>query len=386
VLGLTADMGRAISVFVVGPLAPPVHGASAVTRKVVDILRTAGADVAECDTSPNIKSRGWRWHFNRLRAYGRCYRTILASKRGQCVYVSLSGGAGLFYDFIVVAIARLRAHVTIFHHHSFTYIDRWRLFFSMLVKIAPPRQVHVVLCPQMQRGITRRYACDGKFITVSNLCFLPQMSAAIDARHALRKIGFLSNLSMDKGIDRFLDLASELSSQPDVEVHFAGPFADAVTESYVRNRLKDLPNVTYHGPLFGEAKQHFYRLIDLFVFLSRYANEAEPLVLYEAMLAGLPVAITARGCACDVIDSRMAIVVDNEGQSLDPIVNRIREWRADAGAFQRASIAATERVKTLQNMQGSQIADFLAAFGLREPAPSVGGQTNIKSQISNADT
>jgi hypothetical protein len=82
----------------------------------------------------------------------------------------------------------------------------------------------------------------------------------------------------------------------------------------------------------------------------------------------------------------MAIVVDNEGQSLDPIVNRIREWRADAGAFQRASIAATERVKTLQNMQGSQIADFLAAFGLREPAPSVGGQTNIKSQISNADT
>jgi glycosyltransferase involved in cell wall biosynthesis len=169
---------------------------------------------------------------------------------------------------------------------------------------------------------------------------------------------------LTKGIDRFLDLAAELASVPDLEVHIAGPFADRETQALVERQVALLPNITYHGPLFGNDKQQFYELIDMFVFLSRYPNEAEPLVIYEAMAAGLPVAVTNRGCMCELLGRPMTIVVDSEARDVAPIVSQIKSWKADPDAFTRASGAAMDHIFALDDKRKNQIADFLAVFGL----------------------
>jgi glycosyltransferase involved in cell wall biosynthesis len=351
-------------VIAVGPLPPPVHGASVMTRIVTDLLSRAGADIVACNISPAAKFRGWRWHWSRIAAYVRCYRTVFASQRGAIVYLSLSGGAGLIYDLVVVLLARIKAFPVVFHHHSFAYLDRPQSIFSLLLKVAPTNHLHVVLCAGMQRKLASRYGQKFRFVQVSNASFFDRPAQDAVTRHELRKIGFLSNLAMNKGVDRFLDLAAELASVSDLEVHIAGPFADAETQAHVEQRLAALPNVTCHGPLFGAGKQRFYDSIDMFVFLSRYPNEAEPLVIYEAMAAGLPVAVTGRGCLCELQGAPMAVVVDRDARDLAPLVSRIKSWKADPDAYTRASQAAIEKFSALDARRKTQIAEFLAAFGL----------------------
>jgi len=349
-------------VVVVGPFPPPVHGAAVMTEAVTERLCAAGAAVTRCNISPTAKTRGWRWHLSRMRAYGRCYAQILGMSKNATLYISLSGGAGLAYDLIGVMLARWKASTVVFHHHSFNYVDRWRLIFALLLRVGAANQVHAVLCGEMERKMRVQYACVRKFVQVSNGGILRLEARCTRERYELRNIGFLSNLAMTKGVDRFLDLAAALAADAGLKAHVAGPFADAQTQAYVESRLKSLPNVTYHGPLYGEDKQRFYDRIDFFVFLSRYPNEAEPLVVYEAMAAGLPVAVTGRGCLCELVGS--AVMVDREGQDLAPIIQQIASWRADPEAYRSASLASAERFRALRRAWKTQAETFLGVFGL----------------------
>jgi glycosyltransferase involved in cell wall biosynthesis len=355
-------------VYAIGPLPPPVHGASVITKNVIDLLQSSGVSVVALNTSPTSSRRNWQWHASRVAAYLRCCRALLAAPRGAKVYLSLSGGSGLAYDLLIVIIARLKAHQLVFHHHSYAYIDRWRPAFAALLRAAPPGQIHVVLCRDMQTGLEQRYRRTLNAVPVSNLSFVMQDAPRFVSRIGIRRIGFLSNIAMDKGIDRFLDLAERVAAIG-VEVHIAGPFADSEVKAYVESRMRSLGNVVNHGPVFGADKQRFYREIDLFVLLSRYANEAEPLVVYEAMAAGLPVAVTARGCLCELADKPHVVVHDREGADLAPLVTRIADWRADPKAYQSASLAAIDHVNALRQERAAQLAAFLATL-----APDASGR------------
>ncbi len=350
-------------VFVVGPLPPPVHGASVITRSVIALLKSAGASIVECDISPSVTVRGWKWHLSRMRAYGRTLRQIIAGRVGSVVYIALSGGNGLFYDLLAVLATRLRGHRLVLHHHSFDYVDRSRAVFSLLLRLAPKDHVHVVLCRDMGRKLSSRYRMDLDCVHVSNLCFFPPDAHAAKPRSALRKIGFLSNISRDKGIDRFLDVAERFVG--DLEFHVAGPFADDATRIYVEQRFQRLPNVTCHGPLFGTQKQAFYDAIDLFVFLSRYSNEAEPLVIYEALAAGLPVVATARGCLCEMVDPAGAVLIDRNGDDLETVVRRVREWTETPAAYAMACAASREHLVRLHDQRDRHLREFLMIFDPR---------------------
>ncbi len=286
------------------------------------------------------------------------------------MYIALSGGNGLFYDLLIVLSVRLRAHRLLLHHHSFDYVDRDRLVLSLLLLIAPRDHVHLVLCQDMAKKLRARYRRELLCIHVSNFCFFPAGSIAAHERSELRRIGFLSNIALDKGIDRFLDLAGRLVGRDDIEFHIAGPFANEAARTYVERRLAELPNVTCHGPLYGEQKQKFYDFIDLFVFLSRYSNEAEPLVVYEAMSAGLPVVTTARGCLCEMVGPDGAIVIDRNGDDIETVVRRITEWKDAPHSYAKACAASARHLGWLEEARGEHLDALLAAFGPGLATPS----------------
>lgn len=349
-------------IFVVGPLPPPVHGASVITRAVTSLLTSAGAAVVECNISPTARTRGWRWHLSRVRAYLRTLRTILAGPFRSTVYASLSGGNGLFYDLLVVTAARVRGHRVVLHHHSYDYVDRRRGVLALMLRIAPPDHTHLVLCHDMGRKLRSLYGAKLHCVRISNLCFFPAQPQHPEPRSRFTRIGYLSYVSRDKGIDRFLDVAARFEGDADVAFDLAGPYTDETERQYVEQRLAGLGNVTYHGPLYGDAKEAFYRRIDAFMLLSRYSNEAEPLVVYEAMSAGLPVVVTSRGCLCEMVDPNDAVILDRNGADIEPAVQRIRQWKESAADYQRASAASLRLLAQFEGSRGQTQATLLAVF------------------------
>ena len=348
-------------VFVVGPLPPPVQGASVITQQVIELLQSRAVDVVAVNVSPTVLTRNWRWHASRASAYLRCCCTLMRAPRRSKVYLSLSGGYGLAYDSLVAMITRLKAHHLTLHHHSFNYITRWRWAFACLLRAAPSHQTHIVLCKEMQVGIERRYRRRLTAVPASNFNFFRDETEQPAPRSELRRVGFLSNITMEKGIDRFLDLAEQLAASG-IEAHIAGPVAAPELKAYIEERMRALGNVKYLGPLFGPEKHEFYRNIDLFVLPSRYVNEAEPLVVYEAMAAGLPVAVTARGCLCEFADKPFVIVMDRDAADLGPVVLRVEQWIKDRPLFEQASIAVLEHMKAMREDRSPQLGALLSAI------------------------
>ena len=87
-------------IYLIGPVPPPVHGASIVTARAAEMLAERGIPHLRFSTSPRLGSRGGAYHLSRIAAYLRSARFVFGPETsgGAVVYLSLAGGLGLFYD------------------------------------------------------------------------------------------------------------------------------------------------------------------------------------------------------------------------------------------------------------------------------------------------
>lgn len=118
-------------------------------------------------------------------------------------------------------------------------------------------------------------------------------------------IAFLSNFIRSKGIlDLIAALAIVKQRGNKFGVTLIGKESD-VTMSELIEYIKILHldgSVRHVGPLYDEQKFDALMKADLFVFPTRYKNEAQPLVIIEAMQCGLPVISTTEGAIPSLID------------------------------------------------------------------------------------
>ena len=122
--------------------------------------------------------------------------------------------------------------------------------------------------------------------------------------------------------------------------------------------------VFYDGPVYDRRKESFYDSIDVLVFPSRYANEAEPVVVIEALGAGAPVA-AARGCVPSLIDGESGLLLDPSGADLSPAVQTIRGWTNNPAEFVAASTSAIATARRLHDVATAAQDAFIAEM-LRE--------------------
>jgi glycosyltransferase involved in cell wall biosynthesis len=321
-------------IVVAGPLPPPVHGAALITKRAADTLRAAGFQLAFGDTSPGDAPNRWRHHFNRVRAYARCGRTILRHPEASTLYLSLSGGYGLLYDLLIVALARWLGKTIAFHHHSFAYLTKRSAILASIVRMAGADQFHIALCPRMATTLSELYGKHLGTVVISNLAFIDL--PAVELRSCDRtfsSIGYLSNISLEKGIDRFLDLMARLrESGSGLTARIAGPCADLEIEHYIKRRANEIGGIEYVGPVYDEAKVHFLSSIDVLVFPTRYVNEAQPVVIYEAQMAGIIVAASSRGCIANMVPEEF--LLDPSASDLDRIAEQILAWENSDADFQ----------------------------------------------------
>jgi glycosyltransferase involved in cell wall biosynthesis len=339
-------------IVMVGAFPPPVHGMAAVNAAVLDRLKDIGRKPLVLNLAASTLDRSL---FSRLNRIPRVMSGILQlsfqpSLRGSALYMSVSGGWGQIYELMFLAVAHLHGMRVFLHHHSFAYLDHPNFVTRILIRVAGNQATHITLSPGMAKHLCVAYPGVKGVASVSNAIFLlGDSSEPAVERTCLNTLGFLGNISQEKGIYEFLDVCAALQAQGiQLNAKLAGPFQDAIVEKAILQKLTSLPSVEYLGPLYGADKEAFLASIDLLLFPTRYINEAEPLTIHEAMAAGVPVIAYGRGAIPEIVSETCGLVVPVDEDFVDASVKQIEAWLVAPQAFHAASVAAAERFEVLQ--------------------------------------
>ncbi|WP_042688573.1 glycosyltransferase family 4 protein [Azospirillum sp. B506] len=290
-------------VVVSGRLPPPVDGMSRVTALVLERLqdRMRGRGRVEvADLSPGWNGGGVAYHLRKMtRVFGTMGRLAAGLRKpDRRFYMPVDSGWGTLYTAALAGTARLFGYERVLHHHSFATIAKptWRM--RLLTRVAGTDCTHVLLCPAMQMRFQSVYPAARSCMTMSNAIFSVPDAVPRPRRDGPLRIGHLSNLCSDKGLDTLFALLRALQVEGvEARLVLAGPGLKPKDNAMIAAGLMAFDGaVEYHGPVHGESKDAFYRDIDVFVFPTQYRNEAQPLVLFEAMAAGVPVLAYERGC------------------------------------------------------------------------------------------
>lgn len=344
-------------------LPKPVHGMSTINSLVLNQVQEHNIKCHIINTVPSYAAKTFNtplWlplkMVHTLLCLFRLIAYALLHPRSM-VYRSVNGGIGQLFDIFYFGICRCFGMKLYIHHHSFSYLNNDSSLFRFINRIAGNKAVHIVLGEDMKDKLSELYGIEQSMIRVqSNLAFFSEQANQQDA--AIREgivIGHLANLTFDKGLDTFIEVCYALADRKiKFEAHIAGPISDPNVKAVIDKALADLKPVNYIGPLYGSEKDAFYQKLDAFIFPTKYVNEAEPLVLYEAAHHGAMLIGTQRGCMKKVIDSLGGYSL-SESPSLSDSIADILSESQNKSAFSASDrqLRAKRFFSTLANSRQS---------------------------------
>ncbi len=349
-------------VVIVGPLPPPVHGMAAVTDRVARLLEPR-CRLSTVSISPGKLDRSLTYHLRKLGRVGRAWLELIryGFSRGRTLYLPPDARWGQLYTASIVALGRVLGYRIFLHHHSFAYIDAddWRM--RWITRFAGRRATHVLLCQDMADRFCERYPAVGRTRVLSNADFLEAPEGEGPSQGQGLRIGHLSNLCHDKGLDVVLDLFRALHRRlPNARLVLAGPAVGAADRQQIEQAQAELGDaLRYLGPLDASGKASFHREIDLFVFPTRYFNEAEPLVVLEALAHGLPVIAWGRGCIPCILADGGGIVVEPAREFVGEALPILEAWADEPDTLVAAQRGAAERFRALHGAARDQLGEFM---------------------------
>jgi len=180
---------------------------------------------------------------------------------------------------------------------------------------------------------------------------------AVDPRRAVRCL-YLSSLIDTKGFPEYLEALHRLSALPGPPVEavlcgrlvasqFSNRFHDAAAgEAWIENQIAGINRsgrvqVRWVKGAVGTDKAVLFREAELFVLPTRYAVEAQPLVLLEAMASGCAIVTTQAGEIPTILDDQSALFLATV--SADAVATALQTLVADATARARLARAAHAR-------------------------------------------
>lgn len=351
-------MTESLSIAVIGPFPPPVHGASLATEYIAAHLVSEGKHVTRIDlASPSLDRALWArlGRVPRLMRGMAALARLMSSKR-PVVYLSVAGGLGQITDVVFAAFARLAKRPLILHHHSYAYLNEKRFLSNVLLRISGPDARHIVLCPAMIDELTKYGVAKDRVRVLSNIFAIGQIQdSAHPAKVEVKTLGFLSNISEAKGIFRFLETVARVNTHTRISAVVAGPFEDSRVERQVRQILATMPEVEYVGAVSGVRKGKFFADVDVLLFPTTYVNEAEPLTIHEAMANGVPVIAAARGCISSLIPSGAGKVVTIADSFVEEAANLVLCWLESPTSYRAASASARQTFEARKRLSSNVV-------------------------------
>lgn len=283
---------------------PPHTGMTIATRTMC----AAFAESCDFYLHPTRRDSRWgelRWriqkHVSLLRSVGTIPR---ASGPKDSVYFVPDSRLGLLTSCLLAFAARLKGYRLIVHHHVWSYVRSSTPLSRALFSIAGENTIHIALCESMAESIRNLYGSSVQSIVVDNVDLLLREESAkqTSERHSKfdndrLNLGMLGNLTLEKGVSTAIDVLSALVDKgQSVSLHLGGPLCDESSELLSQVAHDGQLDINTTGPIYGFEKKAFLTDLDLLLFPSNYVNEADPLVVWEALLTGTPVVSTNVGC------------------------------------------------------------------------------------------
>ena len=351
---------RGERLIVIAPTPPPVFGQSVATLCLLASLRRLGLLAGHVDTRDdrgleNLNSFDLENVRVGLRAAWRLVG-LMRRERDAAVYVQISQGRwGFLRDALWIWIARAARRRVYVHLHGGRF-DAFHAESSLPMRKlieATLRQIHQfwVLTPELRRCFAALAPAD-RIRILGNVVEDPaEMSAPLGPRRGEEgglRVLFLSNLRDGKGHGELLEALVALGSRAaGWHVRLVGD-CDAETrraaEAVISTRIHPSLRVELAGQLTGEAKLRELAWANVFAFPTRYRNEGQPLVILEALGAGLPIVTTHRGIPGTVDDAIEALLV--EASDPEGIAAALLRLAGDEGLRRRMGAAARARYES----------------------------------------
>lgn len=297
-------------------LPPPIHGVS-LTNRIVYNSTHINVNVKKYLVELKFSSQ-----FSEIRRYNlkKIFKffkialklfTALNKIKPDIVYFSLMPvGKGFIRDFFFVIIMKLFNIELIYHLHNIginkkskTLLFRWmyQYVFSNSTIIHPS---DILLTKEFEN----LNLINANKIVIPNTC-IPLSNSNITSdknKNDIIKILFLSNLLPEKGLMVLLEAIKIFSDKfQNFELNIYGSYYRAKeVKRYKRfiseNKLSE--KVFIKGQCFNSEKERVFHESDIFVFPSYFREECFPIVILEAMQAGLAIISSSVGAIPEIIE------------------------------------------------------------------------------------
>ena len=346
-------------VLIVGPTPPPFHGVAVFIR---DILAGAQAFqpwlVEHLDTSDRRDAENLgRWDADNL-ILGFSNLAQLAARllrhRHRLVYIPISQNIPAFLRdaWFIMSARLLGARVAVQLHGGYfrTFYEQSPGWFRALARFTLRRAAVLIVLSEEFRPIFSGLVDAEKIHVVEN--GVPDLFAdcACPAEINLEKsrtLLYLGTLNRTKGILELLEAVALLSADmPDLRLRIAGQWSepDARAEAEALIARHDLgARIEFIGNVDGAAKREFLTSGALFCLPTRYPFEGQPLVLLEAMSAGLPVLSTRHGAIASTVGDGVSGCLLDTPVTPAKLAQSLRDMLADPVALKRMGAAGRER-------------------------------------------
>ena len=264
----------------------------------------------------------------------------------KVIYIVPDGGLGLLYTILYSCVSLICRFKVIFHHRTFLYIDHKNKLMNFSCKLLGDRLSHIFLSEGMRDGFSRNYSLGAGAIISDNARFVNPESIDKSISDGII-LGYLSNLCDEKGFYEVLDTYSRLRSfNINVRLIIAGA---PVNESVKADLDKFLEmygaSVDYLGHIEGEKKADFYRSINYFLFPTKFKQEAQPNVVYEAMSKSCVCICWGRACVPEMYSVKSGLVVPVSSDYVEQACSFIISSNTDE-IYKRYSNHTYEEIET----------------------------------------
>lgn len=312
-------------VFFIIHMPPPVHGASMMgkyihdSQIVNDIFNCTYFNLTLAKNLQDIGKGGLRKLIDFIKQITSLCKVVKSETPDLC-YVTPNAKGGAFYkDFLIVMMLKIMGQKVIIHYHNKgvstrqnKFIDNilYRLFFKNLKVILLADTLYYDVCKYVNRKDV--YICPNG---------IPVTIELGKKEHDSFNILFLSNMMKEKGVWDLVDACKILKDKGlKFHCHFVGKWSDILQETF-NDRINALGLQNYvnaYGAKYGEEKNDFFQMSDVFAFPTFYNNECFPLVLLEAMEQGIPCISCNEGGISGIIDDAQTgfIIAKNQPEAL----------------------------------------------------------------------